>query len=404
MSSNPFLEVQQDIDQAERSKVAHKHPTGWEPRLVVEGDTANLVSRPVPSDEPAPGWEDELRERGGDPTRWRPSGPVRFSSWDAQVKGGEIVQMHAYRWNLVPVGGPTASDVDLDATIKRIRKHRKQRPQIEGRPQRAFVVALADWQAGKRDGGGIEALIERVESLRDAVPDRIRQLRKGGVDIDALYVVSLGDLVEGCGDHYPMQTWSVELDGRAQERAVRRLLVELITAWSSLAPQVVVAAVPGNHGERRRDGKAYTTFEDNVDLAVVEQVGEILAQNPDAYGHVRVALADGDMTLVLDVAGTVIGFAHGHQARGGATPQAKLRNFWRDKAQARHRLADADVLVSGHYHHLQIVQDGPRTWMQAPANDGGSRWFEETGGATTVSGTLTFTSDETGWANVEVVR
>jgi UDP-2,3-diacylglucosamine pyrophosphatase LpxH len=78
--------------------------------------------------------------------------------------------------------------------------------------------------------------------------------------------------------------------------------------------------------------------------------------------------------------------------------------FWRDKGQSRHRLGDADVLVTGHYHHLQIVQDGPRTWMQAPANDGGSRWYEETGGASTRAGTLTFTVDTDGWANVQILR
>jgi len=401
VDDNPFLRVQQDVDEASVARA--KHPTGWEPRLVIEGDKADLVSRAVASDAPAPGWEDELRERGGDPTRWRPAGPVRFSSWDAQVKGGDVVQMHAYRWNLVPMHAAVV-DLDLDETIKRIRRHRKERPQLEGASTRAMVVALADWQAGKRDGGGIETLIARIESLRDALPDRVRQLRKAGVPIDALYIVSLGDLVEGCGDHYPMQTFSVELDGRQQERVVRRLLVELITAWSSLAPQIVVACVPGNHGERRRDGKAYTTLEDNVDLSVVEQVGEILAQNPDAYGHVRFAIPDGDLTLTLDVAGTVVGFAHGHQARGGSSPQAKLMKFWRDKGQSRHRLGDADVLVTGHYHHLQIVQDGPRTWMQAPANDGGSRWYEETGGASTRAGTLTFTVDTDGWANVQILR
>jgi len=37
---------------------------------------------------------------------------------------------------------------------------------------------------------------------------------------------------------------------------------------------MVVGAVPGNHGESRRGSKAFTTFEDNDDLAVFEQVAE----------------------------------------------------------------------------------------------------------------------------------
>lgn len=401
-SDNEFLRVQQDVEEAEISR--SRHPTGWEPRLIVEGTRAELVSRSAPADGPAPGWEDELRERGGDPTRWRPSGPVRFSSWDAQVKGGAVVQMHAYRWNLVPVD-LAAADPDVEATIARIRKHKKRPPTVEIDRPRALVVCLADWQAGKSDGGGVDALIERILALRDAVPAHLAKLRKTGVVIDRLYVVSMGDLVEGCGnDHYAMQDFLLELDGRQQEKLVRRLLVELLTSWSSLAPQVVVGCVPGNHGERRRKGKAYTTFEDNADLAVVEQAAEILTANGDAYGHVRFTIPDGDLTLTLDVAGTVVGFAHGHQAGGAGGPAQKIDRWWGDKAKARHRIGDADVLVTGHYHHLIVVQDGPRTHMQCPANDGGSRWFEERGGSSTVCGTLSFTCDEDGWDHLTVLR
>lgn len=397
-----FLRVQRDVEETER-KPRSGHPTGWEPKLVVDGAKAELVSRAVSRDEPAPGWEDELRSRGGDPTRWKPSGPVRFSSWDAQVKGGDVVQMHAYRWNLVPVGEDD-DGVNLDELIREVKRSKKKSPENHGGTERAFVVCLSDWQAGKPEGGGVEALIQRLETLREAVPHRVRQLKKAGVPIDRLYIATMGDLVEGCDGHYPAQPFGVELTRRQQETLVRRQLVAMVTEWSQLAPKVVVAAVPGNHGENRRDGKMFTSFEDNGDLAVVEQLGEILAANPESFGHVRVVLADGDMTLTLDVAGKVVGFAHGHQARGSGTAQQKIGRWWEAKMKAQHRIGDADILVTGHYHHLVLVQDGPRTHMQCPANDGGSRWFEEQGGPETLCGTLSFTVDAGGWANLELIR
>lgn len=390
-----FLRTQQDLEEARRPRV--KHPTGWEPGVDTAAGSVTYVSdvSDTPSD-----WSDIIRQFGLPTDLWTvdTNYPVQVRTWD--TPGG--VRLYYYKATIQPATEVTHQD--LDELIKRVRASKKKRPPAEGRPERAMVVCLADWQAGKRDGGGIEALSERLEELRLAVPARVRQLKKAGITVDSLYIVSLGDLVEGCGEHYPMQTWLVEIDGRQQEKFVRRMLVDLIEFWSPLAPHVVVTCVPGNHGERRKDGKAFTSFEDNVDLAVVEQAGEILARNPDSFGHVRFHIPDGDMTVTLDVCGTVCSFAHGHQARKGATPQGRLSSWWKDKGAARHPVGDADILVTGHYHHLQVVQDGPRTWMQAPANDGGSRWFEEMGGSTTVCGTLTFTVDQDGWDNLKVLR
>lgn len=207
--------------------------------------------------------------------------------------------------------------------------------------------------------------------------------------------------------HFAQQTFAAGLAGldrRAQVRLVRRMLVELLTHWATLVDRMVVGAVPGNHGENRQGGKSFTTFEDNDDVAVFEQVGEILGANPDAYGHVRFVLADGDMTLTLDVAGTVVTFAHGHQFRGSGRAQQKAESWWKGKQAARHRAGDADCLVWGHFHHLIVTEDGPRTYLQCPAMDGGSRWFEEGGGSRTRTGTLTFVCSADGWDDLKVLR
>lgn len=392
MSVDEFLAAQQDVEQASRPR--RQHPTGWEPGV----DTARGVITVEAGDTAPADWSAIIREFSLDPDVWTvdESYPVQVRTWDSGDR-----RCFYYRATLKPLRSPVSEDVD--ALVSRVMKRRISPPARSEGVQRALVVALADWQAGKGDHGGVEALVQRVDDLRRAVPARVRQLKKAGIEIDRLYVVGMGDLIEGCDGHYAQQTYAVELDARHQVKLVRRLLVELLADWAKLTPQMVVAAVPGNHGENRRNGKSFTTFEDNSDLAVIEQVAEIFAANPDAFGHVRFVIADGDMSLTLDVAGTIVGFAHGHQARGGGTPQQRLARWWRDKAQSRHRIGDADVLVSGHYHHLQVVQDGPRTWFQCPALDGGSRWWEEQGGSTTNCGTLTFTCDERGWDNLGVL-
>jgi len=128
--------------------------------------------------------------------------------------------------------------------------------------------------------------------------------------VSHLYVVGLGDMVEGCDGHYASQTFSVELDRRQQVRLVRRMLVELLSDWAKLVPTGVVGADPGNHGESRKNGKFFTTPEDNDDLATFEQAQEVLTAA--GFDNISWVIPDGDMTITLDVAGTVVSFAHGH--------------------------------------------------------------------------------------------
>lgn len=396
MNAGEFLKVQRDIEDVRR--VRPSHPKGWEPGVDTAKRTLTAVTD-IP--EPPRDWSVVIRELGLSPDDWTvdESRPCEVRSWDS----GERRNFY-HKATIIPRSAVLAP-VDFEALLKATQRRRGKSSQNASQSvERALVVCLADWQAGKSDHGGVEALLERLWALKDAVPARVKALRKAGTPVDAIYVIGMGDMIEGCDGHYEMQTFSVELDRRQQVRLVRRMLVEMLTAWAALTPRMVVGCVPGNHGENRRGSKAYSTFEDNDDLAVFEQTQEILAANPDAFGHVSWVLPDGDMTITLDVAGTAVAFAHGHQARGGNGPQGRLRTWWRAKMAAQHPVGDAAILVSAHYHHLQVVQDGPRTWMQCPANDGGSRWFEEQGGPTTVCGTLTFTVGPEGWDHLAILR
>lgn len=392
MATDEFLSVQREIEDAKRPR--RKHPTGWEPGV----DTAKRTLVVEAGDSPPSDWTAIITELGLDPAVWTvdESQPVQVRTWDSGDR-----RMYYYRATVVPVG-ETADHPDIDVLIAEAKKTRPKRTPDPG-AGRSLVICLADWQAGKPEGGGVHALIERLTDLVELVPERVRDLKKQGRPVDRLYIIGMGDMVEGCDGHYPMQAYSVDLDGRQQERVVRRMLMRMLTRWAGLAPEVVVGCVPGNHGEKRKDGKAYTTFEDNADLGVFEQVADACALNPDAFGHVRWVIPEGDMTITLDMGGAVVAFAHGHQAGKSGNAQQRLIGWWQDKMKARHPVGDADILVTGHYHHLVVVQDGERTWFQCPANDGGSRWFEERGGSKTKAGTLTFVVDQSGWSDMAVL-
>jgi len=391
MTPDEFLKVQRQIDDVVPRR--RSAPKGWEPGV----DTAKGTLTVEGGAQPPSDWAAVISELGLDPDKWTvdESQPVQVRTWDSGER-----RCFYYRATVVPMGSPVQAD--LDALVSAARKRAKSAGTPPPTAERALVVCLADWQAGKSDHGGVEALLDRLWALRDAVPARVKELKRQGRPVDQLVIAGMGDMVENCDGHYAAQTFGVALDRRQQVRLVRRMLTELLTEWAKLTPRMVVGCVPGNHGENRRNGKAFTTFEDNDDLAVFEQVQEILTR-AEGYEHVAWAIPDGDMTITLDVAGTVVAFAHGHQMNGAGIPLAKARRWWQGKMAAQHPVGDAAVLVYGHYHHLQMLQDGPRTLLGCPSNDGGSRWFEESGGPTTACGTLTFTCDADGWDDLKVL-
>ena len=151
------------------------------------------------------------------------------------------------------------------------------------------------------------------------------------------------------------------------------------------------------------NGRSYTDFADNRDVAVFEDVALALQENEDAFGHVRFYVPDRELTQTINVDGLHVGIVHGHQFGGGANQEQKALNWWRGQMEGQHPIGTADMLISGHFHHLRVVQRGPRTWIQAPALDGGSEWWTNQTGLDSPPGTLTFTIRDGEWDHLRVV-
>lgn len=367
------------------AEAVHGDPAAWH-RLVED------LGLHVPD-----GWRIRLVEAKYDPAAWTRD----HTSQDKAVT--RAVWRYRFAVEQDPWHGP---DADLDGLLKEIKRFKPPAANIPpalDNPD-SFVVALADWQFGQADAGGSEITVQRVLESVAGVERRVKELRRLGRPLGTLYVLTLGDLIEGCDDHYAMQTFSVDLDRREQVKVVRRLLVKALTRWAKLFDRVVVAGVAGNHGENRKEGKAFTTFGDNDDVAVLEQVSEVLAGNPDAFGHVSFVIPDQELTLALDVSGTVIGLSHGHQAGSGATVQKKLWEWWEGQSMGRAPVGDADILLTGHYHHLVVNQPfAGRCHIQAPPLCGDSQWWVERTGQTSLAGTLTFSVGPDGWSDLQIV-
>lgn len=371
-----------------------QHPAGWEPGVAWDGVKGTLTTAPL---ETAPNdWAELLAVWGLDPKLHEIVEPVGFRAWDAAMGEGRTQRMYYYRANVrLRQQGPRADVEELCRLISRHRRPKTAAPAGD----RAFVVCLNDWQVGKADGDGSDGITRRVLAAIDAVEQRVKELRRTGRSLGVLYVVGLGDMIENCSDHYAQQAWRTELTLTEQIRVTRRLIVKALTRWAGLFDKVVVAAVPGNHGEVRQGGKSFTDFADNHDVDVFACAKEVLDANPDTYGHVSFVFPQGqEITLTLDACGTVLGLAHGHQVKS----VNKVSDWWAKQAHGRQPIGEADLLLTGHYHHLRVEQN-QRAWIQAPALDGGSDWWRHLSGQESPPGVLTLVVGGGGWSDLAVL-
>lgn len=357
----------------------------WQAGVVWNGDEGTITTTALPLEE-APNWDAILHIWGLDPTKFRVVEPVLFNVWG----NPDAVLNRQWKGKVVQIADDTRKE-DLSELEKEIKKHKPNlKTSFVG--QGAMIVVLSDWQIGKADGDGLKGTIERILNGIDKVEVRIKELEKLKRPIGKLMVLWTGDSIEGCVGHYAQQTFSVELDRRDQVKVARRLLRDALMRWSKYFAEVQVLAVGGNHGENRNSGgKSYTSLNDNDDVAIVEQVAEILESNQEAYGHIQFAIPKDRLSITADAAGWVLGITHGHTARrGGTGTEQKLRRWLEGQSLGRRSVGGADVLVSGHYHHFRVADWGGCVWLQAPAMDGGSDWWQEMSGEKSESGILTF--------------
>lgn len=351
------------------------HPKGWEPGYEQSGSAASGTA--VFPDGQDPDSREIIAGFGLNPDEWAIVGSVNCRRWQTYDERW----LRYYKADLVrrvPIG----DRLDVEALCK-LASSRKFRPPRPRGGDWCSYVALNDWQIGKGEGGGSEAtvagLLERLALLddmwkRDKPP--------------MIWLGNEGDLSEAVSGHYPSQAATVDLDQREQDRVVRRLLFQFFETAARRAPVVVGSAVACNHGENRGpSGRAQTKLSDNRSLTYLENMAEMCAMNPAAFGHVRFELAPSTV-LVSEMAGIPVGHTHGHIFDSGA-PMAAAMKWWSGQALGMRDAAGAFVLMTAHRHHAQVSEESGRTIFMHPACDGGSQWFTDRTGQSSPRGVAT---------------
>lgn len=370
--------INADLNGVESELKKANTPQEYRARLDIGPEGGYFVSTPRTAGE-LPDAVELFKDFELDPKVWQVVS-VRKSRW--QRYDGEWLE--AARVNVRPASLLSELDLDYDKLIVDISKWKPGKVEKATGPLYA-IYAIGDTQYGKDAGGGTEATIERVlKGIEESVA-RHKELLKLGRQIGTVVLPQLGDCIEGSTSQKGTVLGRSDLGVTQQVRIGRRVLMAWVKAFAPLCEELIIPVVPGNHDEPHR-----ITMTDPIDswqIEVVAAVQDACAENP-ALSHVKFYYPKSDhATLALDLGGTVLGLAHGHQARD-------MGKWIAGQATGRTPVGQADVLMTGHFHHFRADQIGPRLWIQVPAMDGGSAWFRDKSGLESPTGIVSLVIGE----------
>ena len=402
-----------DIEQSARRQ---RSPQEWDAGITIDGDGGEIVTSarevvadevidPYSSDED---WGRIFAHWGLDPANWEViDDTIVANAWEGMAGhrlGGGVIRMVQYKARLRRRSGPQER---LVATLGNRAARRKAWKRQPPTGPLSWLLAIGDTQIGKPDGDGTYGSIGRWEQVIAEIPDRVAQLRRLGSEMGVGVLAFLGDLKEACDGQYASQAFGSELNNRDQDRYVVELALATVEEMRRCFPEVRVIAVPGNHGERRKDGKAFTDVDDNDDVALIEQVRRITQRDPNLADVLYRFPDSQDLTVTVDVSGVSVAFAHGHQFGGGASLEAKVQKWWSLQSHGLQLPGEARLLLAGHHHHLLVADSGSKVFVGTPAMDGGSNWWRHKNGADGPPGAVSMVVGESvstrGYAGLEIL-
>lgn len=328
---------------------------------------------------------DILIAAGIDPDQFRIVGKI--SQWTKTHHDREDTYSFLFAFETI-----TAIEDAIDLPALYAEGRRKPRAAIKTAPvARTSVAVIADPQIGKTGSrGGTPELLERLDEKRNKLDAELKRRRP-----DSVFLPDINDLFEGFeSGGNPM--FSNDLSLAQQMDVAATEVYKFVELCARYAP-VKVAVVPSNHTAWRRGPQNLGAPGDDLGIFVHRQVEKVAKaagldatwEYPDYYNE----------SMVVDVRGTKVGMCHGNQFRDG---QASA--WWGKQTHGGQPVGTADILLTGHYHHLSILPTGrnPYTgrskWhIAAPTLDNGSDWFRNVAGDDSDPGMLLFDITDDGF-------
>lgn len=279
------------------------------------------------------------------------------------------------------------SDIDLPTLYHNVKLPRT-RSTFGVTTHSSLVVVWADVQVGKTGSrGGTEDLIKRVKSKLSKLEDYANSQH-----CEDAFFLSVGDEVESF-ENTPQQAFTNDLSFPQQLDLELTFELDYIKMLAEVYDDVTVSGVSSNHCRWRSGKNVLGKPSDDYGLYLKKQLEKALRLNSD-FDHVSFSYPnDWDETHAVNVRGTRIGLAHGHQV---SNPNS-VESWWQKQAFGSQPIADADILITGHFHSFIQRYFGSKLWIQAPTLDNGSDWYRNLQGSDSEPGLLVFRVTDDGF-------
>ena len=360
-------------------------PEAWSPSITFDGNGGEAVLPPVADSDTPTDVEGFLRDAGINPDEIEIVGEPRVSRWQvARPFPLDPMWMTSVRIRWVKRN----SQINLPLLYSLAKKTKPVAPKpVES--GKALVILWSDLQVGKVDHrGGVDALIHRVAQTQLELIKKVKAVKP-----ERIIFCDVGDTIENFGNAADLhQLQSNDLSIMQQIDLATSLAWTCLKELSKFAP-ITYLSVGSNHCQWRVNKQRVGKATDDWGI----HIGRTLARLSKEVGLDITFFepASHDESLALDVFNDgfhVLGMVHGHQAnRPDAVP-----DWWRKQAFGKQPVQAATVLVSGHFHHLRIVELGStqrgssRYWVQASTLDNGSNWWRTSQGEDSQPGLVCF--------------
>lgn len=329
----------------------------------------------------APNFDQFLLEAGFDPSEIEIIGTPRTSRW--QKYDGDWLT--SYRFHFRKKGG----HVDLPILLAEAKRKAKLAP-LKAAEEKCLVVLWSDLQVGKVDyRGNSQSLIERVGLMQQRLVAQIKKEKPSKV-----IFCDLGDTVENFSNAADQQQLATnDLSIMEQVDLATTFAWQTLKLVRGLVPDVTYASVGSNHCQFRVNKQVIGKASDDWGVFIGRQLARLSAEADLDIKFLEPQ--PHDESLAIDVFGDsfhILGIVHGHQAK---RPDA-MGQWWRGQAFGKQAVADATVLVHGHWHHLRVTEMGStnrgtsRFLIMAATLDNGSGWWKKVTGEDSVPGLVTF--------------
>jgi hypothetical protein len=370
------------LDNLEPAKKVEPTPFG-KPGVIFDGNKGEATT---PYLKTGKDWTDWLIEAGYDPEHYEVIGNPRTSKWQ-QREDGEWLTSYRFTFRI-----KQSDAIDLPLLYAEAKKAVKNKPKTlqVTKTDKALVVLWSDLQVGKVDHrGGTPQLIQRVKETRERLLALIKKEKP-----EKVLFCDVGDTIENfinAADTH--QVYSNDLSIMQQVDLATTLAWETLKAIAQHVPEIIYLSVGSNHCQFRINKQKIGSGTDDWGI----HIGRTLARLSQEVGlPIKfVEPQPHDESLAFDVFGDqfhVLGLWHGHQSpRPDQVP-----TWWRQQAFGAQPVAAATIGVSGHFHHLRILELGStprgtsRFWVQASTLDNGSDWWRKQSGEDSQPGLVTF--------------